>query len=374
MRSAGHASRTVFTILTAGLLIGCASIGAPIPPSLELPKPPTDLHAQRKGDKVHLFWTVPARTTDRQSVRRRGPTLICRSPEAMLSQCAAAVGQLPPGPEQKQHGDKQTATYVDMLPRELQQQNPMGMITYALEALNDSGRGAGLSNQVQVPLAPTLPPPADFAAQVTAQGVLITWTCAPPSAGKSLEYRLRIFRRLKTNTNPSQIAELSYSECAERRESQATAAGESYKPEFYDQTFEWEKDYVYSAAVVTVIPKGDQPATLVEGDDTPDVEVFTRDIYPPGVPTGLQAVFSGPGQPPFIDLLWAPDTDRDLAGYNVYRREGGRMVKINSDVVKTPAFRDTSVTSGKTYTYSVSAVDLRGNESAKSEEASEQVP
>jgi hypothetical protein len=249
------------------------------------------------------------------------------------------------------------------------------MITYAVEALNDSGRGAGMSNQVLVPLAPTLPPPADFAAQVTAQGVLITWTCAPAAAGDSLEYRLRIFRRLKTSPNQSQIAELSYSECVEKQGGQAASAGQNYKPEFYDQTFEWEKDYVYSAAVVTVIPKGDQPAVQVEGDDTPEVEVFTRDIYPPGVPTGQQAVFSGPGQQPFIDLLWAPDTDADLAGYNVYRREeGGQLVKINSDLVKTPAFRDTNVTSGKTYTYSVTAVDLRGNESAKSEEASERVP
>src|ERR1700756_2001781 len=100
MRSSGHGFWTVFTIAATGLLIGCASIGAPIPPSLELPKPPTDLHAQRKGDKVHLFWTIPALTTDRQSVRRRGPTLVCRSREAVLSQCAAVVGHVPPNPEQ----------------------------------------------------------------------------------------------------------------------------------------------------------------------------------------------------------------------------------------------------------------------------------
>jgi fibronectin type 3 domain-containing protein len=42
--------------------------------------------------------------------------------------------------------------------------------------------------------------------------------------------------------------------------------------------------------------------------------------------------------------------------------------------VKTPAFRDTKVEGGKTYFYSVSAVDARGNESGRSEEASETVP
>jgi fibronectin type 3 domain-containing protein len=93
------------------------------------------------------------------------------------------------------------------------------------------------------------------------------------------------------------------------------------------------------------------------------------------VPSGLQAVFSGPGQQPFIDLLWAPDTDADLAGYNVYRHaEGAAAVKINIDLVKTPSYRDQDVVSGKTYFYSVSALDVRGNESARSEEASEHVP
>jgi hypothetical protein len=42
--------------------------------------------------------------------------------------------------------------------------------------------------------------------------------------------------------------------------------------------------------------------------------------------------------------------------------------------VKTPAYRDEAVASGKRYRYSVSAVDTRGNESARSEEAGETVP
>jgi len=89
----------------------------------------------------------------------------------------------------------------------------------------------------------------------------------------------------------------------------------------------------------------------------------------------LQAVFSGEGQQPFIDLIWAPGLEADLAGYNIYRREeNGQAVKLNTELVKMPAYRDTAVQSGKTYIYSVSAVDVRNNESARSEEASERVP
>ena len=98
-------------------------------------------------------------------------------------------------------------------------------------------------------------------------------------------------------------------------------------------------------------------------------------VVPPAVPAGLQAVFSGAEQGRYIDLIWSPDADADLAGYNVYRREeNGAPQRINSAIVQTPAFRDTDVSSGKKYFYSVSAVDVRGNESARSEEASEVTP
>ncbi len=117
----------------------------------------------------------------------------------------------------------------------------------------------------------------------------------------------------------------------------------------------------------------------VEGDDTPPVRVIAHDVFPPSVPGGLQAAYSGEGQKPFIDLIWAPVTSADLAGYNVYRSTTNgvaveQMVKLNSELVKSPSYRDSAVASGKTYTYSVSAVDVRGNESQRSEETSEPVP
>jgi hypothetical protein len=142
-----------------------------------------------------------------------------------------------------------------------------------------------------------------------------------------------------------------------------------------DSSIEWEKTYEYRAETVTVIAQKNKPELRIEGDDTPRVTVFAHDIFPPAVPSGLQAVASGPGQKTFIDLVWAPVTDVDLDGYNVYRHEEGlAAVKVNAESVKTPAYRDANVLSGKYYFYSVSAVDVRGNESARSDEANETVP
>ena len=113
----------------------------------------------------------------------------------------------------------------------------------------------------------------------------------------------------------------------------------------------------------------------VEGADSPSVEVFTRDIYPPAQPAGLQAVFSSVGQKPFIDLTWAPNMENDLAGYNVFRRtEGGQPQKLNPQLVQVSSYRDEAVEPGKEYFYAVSAVDLRGNESPRSAQTSETVP
>lgn len=354
-------------------MAGCASIGPPQAPSLELPKPPTDLHAARKGDKVTLTWTIPARTTDRQRTRYLGKTEICRSVASALKQCGTPVGAAAPPADfeqtaKKASGKKLSASFADTLPAAIEQEHPTEFATYAVEVLNKAGRGAGISNQARVPLVPTLPPFVDFSAHTTATGVLISWKCpATPEGRSGVQYLFRIYRRAESSSNETKVADVEATECA-------LGAGKAISS-FLDQTFEWEKTYLYRGTVVSVMETAGKAAVEVEGDDTPEVKVFAHDVFPPAMPSGLQAVFSGPGQQPFIDLIWTPVADADLDGYNVYRHEeGAAAVKVNSELVKTPAFRDMKVVAGKTYFYSVSAADQRGNESARSEETSESVP
>ena len=237
----------------------------------------------------------------------------------------------------------------------------MGDITYAVEVLNRDGRSAGLSNRVRVPAAPTLPPPSDFNAELTGDGVALTWTSAGEgSSPTGVQHRYRIYRRDESSGKDVVAGE--------------TPMGDSGPARFLDSSFEWEKTYSYRVNAVTIVtrPGGD---VQVEGDDAGPVRIVAHDVFPPAVPAGLQAVYSGEGQKPFVDLIWAPVTNADLAGYNIYRRESnGESLKLNSELVKSPSYRDSAVASGKTYVYSVAAVDVRGNESARSEEAIENVP
>jgi hypothetical protein len=367
--------KLVFALTTTALLAACGAPGIPLPPSLDLAKPVADLRAVRKGDKVYLQWSVPKETTNRTAIRRFGPTEVCRSLGKGMTACGAPVGEVPPpavlpvalkssasrGKRKKNSTEtKVTANYVDTLSG-VAFSNPTGEIGYAVEVLNQDRRGAGLSNQVQVPAAPTLPPPSGFKASLTPDGILLEWDAIPQPSLPGLQFRYRVYRRDQGGTTDTLISELPL---------QA-----SLLPQLLDRNFGWESGYEYRANVVTVITQPDQPEIQLEGADTATVKVFAHDVFPPAVPEGLQAGFSGVVQPPFIDLIWSPDTEADLAGYNVYRGEGGETpVKINAGLVKTPAYRDPNLQPGKKYFYSVSAVDVRGNESGRSEPASEAVP
>jgi hypothetical protein len=371
------------------LLAGCAQTGPPLPPSLELPKPPADLRASRKGNRVTLTWSEPTLTTDRQSVRYLGPTLVCRSTDAEITACGNPLAMMPPPsiipqrPKNSQGNARSTArgaqksgspppapqTFSDTLPATIQQEDPSAEVTYAVEVLNRNARGAGLSNRVHVSAIVTLPPPSNLAATLTGEGVVLMWTNAEESgnisanlAAKSpaVQIRYRIYRRDEASGKDAIAGEVPW--------------GEPGPAGFTDSSFQWEKSYLYRVTTVSIVRR---PASevQVEGDDSSPVRVVAHDVFPPSVPGGLQAAYSGEGQKPFIDLIWAPVTNVDLAGYNVYRSEGnGSPIKLNGDLVKSPSYRDSAVVSGTTYTYSVSAVDVRGNESQRSEETSESVP
>jgi len=364
-------SKLLLLVSGAVALVGCGVAGVPKPPSLNLPEPVTDLRAVRKGDHVYLGWTVPTETTDRLAVRHPGPTRICRSLDPAMNECANPVGEVAaPHVPEAGHGKtspanpaaKMKADYTDSLPRRLLVDDPGAQIFYAISALNENGRSAGISNTVHVPAVAALPPPSDFGAQVTAEGVALSWNAIPNAPEtRGLQHTYRVYRRPEGGNTDTAVGEVPLDAAS--------------PTQLVDHGFEWEKTYFYRATVVTLIHEEGQPEAQFEGDDTPAIKVFAHDVFPPGVPSSLQAAFSGAGQQPFIDLIWTPDTDADLAGYNVFRHEAGaETVKINSELVKTPAFRDASVASGKTYVYSVSAVDVRGNESARSQEASEAVP
>ena len=73
-----------------------------------------------------------------------------------------------------------------------------------------------------------------------------------------------------------------------------------------------------------------------------------------------------------VNLNWDANTESDLAGYNVYRStmSGSGYVQLNSSVVTSAYYTDTTALNGVFYHYVVTAVDTSSNESGNSNESS----
>jgi hypothetical protein len=348
-------------LILIALLCGCGTPGAPQPPSLNLATPVTDLRAERSGNEVRLTWTPPRETTDGATFRHHGPTKICRAMNVPHTDHCDEVASLPPAPR-----NAKTATASDSLPS--QSGSADDYATYSVQVENDRGRSAGLSNQVQVPAAPISTVNDPITARVAADAVIVSAPITTNGIGvpQSLQFRRREANAPQEITVASAPLEID-------------SVGQVKPIELRDETFAWEKTYTYRVVLTATAKLPNGPVSF-EGSSSQPVSVIAHDIFPPAVPTGVQAVYSGSfaGQQASLDLTWNPDTDRDLVGYFVFRRRGDEPVsaarKLNQQPIIAPAYRDADIQPGNTYFYSVSAIDQRGNESARSEEASESVP
>ena len=90
------------------------------------------------------------------------------------------------------------------------------------------------------------------------------------------------------------------------------------------------------------------------------------DVTPPAAPSGLSAAASDAR----VDLAWSPNAELDLVGYHVHRgaAPGGPYVRLTTAPEVSTSFVDLTVQNGFAYHYVVTAVDVAGNESARSAE------
>lgn len=361
----------------------CGIPGGVIPSSSRLARPVHDLRAVRKGDKVTLSWSQPQGA--QPAGRPWGVMKVCRSivptpPDSSIlmnpiTSCAQPVGEVRPRAAAAKTAGKSNGKirlqFIDTLSEEAEGTSQFAV--YSIEAQDDRGRSAGFSNPAAVSLAP-MAPAEGLHLQLDVRGVYLIWTQNTENQTPSLEFDYRIYRREKDS--PTRVA-VSYLRAVihQRGENRWTAV---------DRDIEWEKSYSYWVVPVTrVYSESHQLLAEVEGDDSQPVEVVAHDVFPPAPPEGLLAVPSEIPNDKFVDLIWAPNSEKDVAGYNVYRREqagqeadpkNGKPERINSAPITMLSFHDTGVSAGRKYFYSVSAVDLRGNESAKSQETAEVKP
>ncbi|HTH53855.1 MAG TPA: fibronectin type III domain-containing protein [Edaphobacter sp.] len=363
------------TTVMAPLLASCASPGIPRPPSLHLASVVTDLSAQRIGNLVHLHWTTPSRTTDGLNLtlpitaevcREAHPTLSTGKPSDPAPQTVSGCDTVlhltvKPGPTEAD----------DRLPPDLLH-DPAALIGYRIRLLNPKGRSAGFSPTALVPSGNPPLPVASLKATATREGALVEWQ---PSGSQTV---VELDRTLVST--PNKPAKKSAVALPEEQPAQVKLrTGHDDTPQqdpggTLDRTALRGQQYIYRAQRIDTIALDGKRYEL-RGELSAPITLTMKDSFPPSPPHGLAAIPGSPSGSPTIDLSWEPNTETDIAGYNVYRRYGttGIFQRLTTKPVLGPAFSDTAANLEGTYTYRVTAVDGSGNESSPSGEVTEPV-
>lgn len=397
-----------FLISFAALAIflpGCASPSEPTPRRPPIPVAVTDLAVEQAGNDAVLTFTLPNESIDHHPLPEPPSIEIYRNlqpPSAAGTHGVAApanptlVVTIPSGMASSYRKNRQV-TYADPIPSAVYAPSPL-MPVYIVRTRASAKADSANSNVVALHPFPAPDPINDLKAEVTRDGVNLTWTRPQkdPSGAAPAITSYRIYRTETkpatgappaagaaaitqppppTKSRPGAEAEPAAAESTPEAESKPLAKiGDSASSEFRDVDAEFGGSYLYSVRSVVMEPSGAE----LESADSNLLAITPRDIFPPAAPQGLEVVFipAQPGLPANLELSWAVSPENDVAGYNVYRSDesGTKGTRQNTELLPTPAFRDMNVLSGRHYFYTVTAVDRSGNESATSVTVSIGVP
>jgi fibronectin type 3 domain-containing protein len=286
-----------------------------MPPTLDIPGTVTDFRAWESGDNIEIEFVLPAKTTeDLPLTGVRSVEL--RIEEYSLENKVVASKLVPlrdvkPGPVT---GQVRARDWIGKT------------LLLAVRATGPKGKASAWSNPSALAVIEPLPTPAAPKAQSVAQGVELSWSGTGP--------RYRIFRA-EAEGQPQQLAD-------------------SDSPRYLDESTTYGTRYRYMVQSIA----GENQWSVVSAA----TEITPTDTFPPAVPEGLSAVPT----PQSIELAWTRNTETDFRGSNIFRApENGPFEKIAS-LVEAPAYSDSKIEAGKKYRYAISAVDLTGNESARS--------
>lgn len=309
------------------VMAGCGYVSEPLPPALRRPMQVTDLVAVERGAKIEIGFTVPKVTTEDLPIKG--------DPDFDLRLGVATGGPFEPAAFEK------TSERITNITRrneravaELAVEKYAGKtIVLGLRVNGPNGRNAGWSNFVAVRVVPALGMPDALAATDGPDSVLLSWKGAAPE--------FRVYRKLVSE--PSWLLA-------------ATVQSAAYT----DAKIEYGKTYQYYVQAVQKAGEG-----YAESEISAPITVNPVDRFAPAAPTGLTAIPSVRS----IELVWERNTEKDMASYSVYRN--GEKV---ATALTAPAYSDAMARQGVTYQYQVTAVDMAGNESAKSAAAGAAIP
>lgn len=308
------------------LMTGCAYIGSPYPPLVNIPARVTDLNAVQRAGRIIVHYSLPTLTTEGVAIKsplkldlRIGPAKTPPDQFQSLPEGAAVKGLV---------------TYeipaADWTGKE---------VTIAVRTIGANGKRSAWSEFEDLPIVPAPPQPAAVKVVATAEGVRVTWE------GPAGDFR--VFRQ--TGDDPAFLRQ-----------------ADVQQPDWTDRTIEYGRHYVYIVQRFVKLDGGKE----AESDPSPETGITPEDTFPPAVPSGLRA---SPA-PASVELSWERNTESDLAGYRIYRAAADGAFEKIAEVSQIPSYSDHAVEHGKTYRYAISSFDQTGNESARTAATEVSVP
>lgn len=310
-------------------LAGCGYVGDPLPPALNIPVPPSSLRVQQKADKLVVEFEVSGLTTEQTLLRRLGKLDVRIGP-----------GETQPADLSRWEAQAQPVeTQWTGTPGKVYLEIPAGRwvnqrIVVGARVASPQGRWSEWVTTGPLVVVPPLERPQQLTATVVAGGIQLTWACA---ASSPVGYR--VFRRQLPGDK--WLQQVTTNECG-----------------WLDAEVEHGVSYAYRIQAVSTVP-----GSAAESEPSVEIETTMIDRFPPATPTGVRAVAT----PAAVELSWDANFEKDLACYRVYRSEDGRDWKPVAECIGTPAYQDRQIETQREYLYAITAVDLRGNESARSE-------
>jgi hypothetical protein len=331
-------------------LAGCAAEAPPHAPRIQLPERISDLKVRQVGRTLRLQFTRPVLAEDKRRLTKPLEVRIYRDvTPAGVRPPRLFVASKPwaslPARTLSQHSRGGAVIYEDRLSAQTYSRLLGSTLTFMVTSLTRSFGGhvrvSDPSNPVRIEVLDVSPPIQTLHVRQQPDGVDLGWS--------------RPTRSLTGRSIPRVAGYLIY-----RTPIPASGASpiQTTLTRYLDSDFHFNRTYLYQISAVFKLG-----GTQAESEPSLPVEITPRDIFPPPVPTGLMAVYTGRS----VELVWKPDRGTKFGGYNLYRRQGHQPAKrLNPQLLLTPVFSDRTARHGRSYVYWVTAVSRTGHESGPS--------
>ncbi|MBU4263053.1 MAG: hypothetical protein KKC76_14450 [Proteobacteria bacterium] len=326
------------------LFAGCGRKTLPIPPQAAIPVPISDLSRTLEDQGATLSWTYPSFAESGEKIDNIRTFTLYKSETAAEDFC-------PDCPVQYDLEINLSATGLQ----------PGAKVTYRDTDLKNhyrytykvvSGSGWNIvsddSSKVSFWWETPLPPPIGLTLQVADQRLILSW------------------QPVNALYDGSPITEpVRYQVCRSIKGREFAKIGEPVDGLSYiDQGLANGRKYFYRVRAVRTVDDTDLP-----GAPSEVIAGMARDVIPPVPPEKFTIVAIGDG----VKILWENIAQQGVAGFRIYRREGGdkEMVLVGEADRSSFSFTDRNLPPGKAILYyAVTAIDdaVPPNESAFSRE------